>query len=155
MGSAIMKRIIYTRPAGMLDAQDEGGVSVVTPNINTDETITEEEALQRAFDKLPAGAINPQIVEANTISSDRTFRSAWEKDAKVIKTNMTKAKVITKDRLREERKPLLEAQDILFNRALETSEDTSAIVKEKNRLRDITKQVEGMTTLKQLKGATI
>ena len=68
--------------------------------------------------------------------------------------NMTKAKTLTKDRLREDRKPLLDAQDILFNRALETSEDTSAIVTEKNRLRDITNQVNSMTTLNQLKAAT-
>ena len=68
--------------------------------------------------------------------------------------NMTKAKNLTKDRLRVERKPLLEAQDVLFNRALETSEDTSAIVTEKNRLRDITNQVNSMTTLNQLKAAT-
>ena len=72
-----------------------------------------------------------------------------------ITIDINKAKVITKDRLREERKPLLEAQDILFNRALETSEDTSVIVVEKNRLRDITNQVDGMKTLKQLKGASI
>ena len=71
-----------------------------------------------------------------------------------ITIDINKAKVITKDRLREERKPLLEAQDILFNRALETSEDTSAIVTEKNRLRDITNQVNSMTTLNQLKAAT-
>ena len=142
-----MKRIIYTR----LD----GGVSVVTPNINTNEILTEEEAVQRAFDKLPAGAINPQIVEANTISSDRTFRNAWEKDEKVIKTNMTKAKDMTKDRLRAERKPLLEAQDVAFQRALEGNADTSVIVKEKNRLRDITKQVDRMKTINELKGATI
>ena len=69
--------------------------------------------------------------------------------------NMTKAKVITKDRLRVKRKPLLEAQDILFNRALETSEDTSVIVTEKNRLRDITKQVDGMKTLDELKGVSV
>tara|TARA_R110000772_G_scaffold82491_1_gene174912 strand:+ start:410 stop:634 length:225 start_codon:yes stop_codon:yes gene_type:complete len=72
-----------------------------------------------------------------------------------ITIDINKAKVITKDRLREERKPLLDAQDILFNRALETSEDTSAIVTEKNRLRDITKQVDGMKTLDELKGASI
>ena len=71
-----------------------------------------------------------------------------------ITIDINKAKVITKDRLREERKPLLEAQDVLFNRALETSEDTSAIVTEKNRLRDITNQVNSMTTLNQLKAAT-
>jgi hypothetical protein len=69
--------------------------------------------------------------------------------------DINKAKVITKDRLREERKPLLDAQDILFNRALEGNADTSAIVAEKNRLRDITNQVDGMKTLKQLKGASI
>ena len=72
-----------------------------------------------------------------------------------ITIDINKAKVITKDRLREERKPLLDAQDILFNRALEESKDTSAIVKEKNRLRDITNQVDGMKTLKQLKGASV
>jgi hypothetical protein len=72
-----------------------------------------------------------------------------------ITIDINKAKVITKDRLREERKPLLDAQDILFNRALETSEDTSAIVAEKNRLRDITKQVDGMKTLDELKGASV
>ena len=72
-----------------------------------------------------------------------------------ITIDINKAKVITKDRLREERKPLLEAQDILFNRALETSDDTSAIVTEKNRLRDITKQVDGMKTLDELKGASV
>ena len=72
-----------------------------------------------------------------------------------MKINFTKAQDITKDKLREERKPLLEAQDILFNRALETSEDTSAIVKEKKRLRDITKQVDDMKTLDELKRASI
>ena len=71
-----------------------------------------------------------------------------------ITIDINKAKVITKDRLREERKPLLDAQDILFNRALEGSADTSAIVTEKNRLRDITNQVDDMTTLNQLKAAT-
>ena len=69
--------------------------------------------------------------------------------------NMTKAKVITKDRLRADRKPLLEAQDVLFMRAQEAGSDTSAIVTEKQRLRDITNQVDSMTTLDQLKGASV
>ena len=72
-----------------------------------------------------------------------------------ITIDINKAKVITKDRLREERKPLLEAQDILFNRALEGNADTSAIVAEKNRLRDITNQVDCMKTLDELKGASV
>ena len=72
-----------------------------------------------------------------------------------MQVNMDKAKVITKDRLRADRKPLLEAQDIAFQRALESSADTSAIVTEKQRLRDITVQVDSMTTLDQLKGASV
>ena len=72
-----------------------------------------------------------------------------------ITVNITKAKVITKDRLRADRKPLLEAQDIAFQRALESSADTSAIVTEKQRLRDITNQVDAMTTTDELKAATV
>ena len=71
-----------------------------------------------------------------------------------ISLSLTKAKAITKDRLRADRKPLLEAQDILFMKAQEAGSDTSAIVTEKNRLRDITDQVDSMTTTNQLKAAT-
>jgi len=72
-----------------------------------------------------------------------------------MQVNFSKAQNITKDRLRVDRKPLLEAQDIAFQRALESSADTSAIVTEKQRLRDITNQVDSMTTLDQLKGASV
>ena len=72
-----------------------------------------------------------------------------------VSINITKAKVITKDRLRADRKPLLEAQDIAFQRALESSADTTAIVTEKQRLRDITNQVDAMTTTTELKAAAV
>jgi len=72
-----------------------------------------------------------------------------------ITVNITKAKDITKDRLREERKPLLKAQDLLFMKAQETGTDTTAIVAEKQRLRDITNQVDSLTTVEELKGATV
>ncbi len=68
-----------------------------------------------------------------------------------VNINFTKAQDITKDRLRAERKPLLEAQDVAFQRALEGSEDTTSIVAEKQRLRDITDQVDTATTLDELK----
>ena len=72
-----------------------------------------------------------------------------------ISVNITKAKVITKDRLRADRKPLLEAQDVAFMKAQEAGYDTSAIVTEKNRLRDITGDyVNNMDTLAKLKAAT-
>jgi hypothetical protein len=72
-----------------------------------------------------------------------------------IIVDINKAKDITKDRLRAERKPLLEAQDVAFQRALESGADTSAIVAEKQRLRDITNQVDSMTTVEELKSITL
>jgi len=72
-----------------------------------------------------------------------------------INVDITKAKVITKDRLRADRTPLLEAQDILFMKAQEAGSNTSAIVTEKNRLRDITNQVDSMSTTDALKAATV
>ena len=72
-----------------------------------------------------------------------------------IKIDIAKAKDITKDRLRAERTPLLEEQDLLFMQAQEQNADTTAIVKEKQRLRDITKQVDSMTTVEELKKATV
>ena len=72
-----------------------------------------------------------------------------------ISVDITKAKVITKDKLRAERKPLLEAQDVAFMKALEAGTSTSAIVTEKQRLRDITGDyVNNMDTLDKLKAAT-
>jgi hypothetical protein len=73
----------------------------------------------------------------------------------MITININKAKDITKDRLRVERKPLLEAQDVAFQRALESGADTTTIVAEKQRLRDITNQVDSMTTVEELKAATV
>ena len=64
---------------------------------------------------------------------------------------MTKAKEITKERLRAERKPLLEEQDILFMKAQEAGSDTTTIVAEKQRLRDITNSVDSCTTTDELK----
>jgi uncharacterized protein YdaT len=68
-----------------------------------------------------------------------------------IIVDINKAKDITKDKLRAERKPLLEAQDVAFQRALESGADTSSIVAEKQRLRDITKKVDAANTLEELK----
>jgi hypothetical protein len=72
-----------------------------------------------------------------------------------IIVDINKAKEITKDRLRAERKPLLEAQDVAFQRALEANADTSAIVAEKQRLRDITTLVDTANTVEELKSITL
>jgi hypothetical protein len=68
-----------------------------------------------------------------------------------IIVDINKAKDITKNRLRQEREPLLLAQDVAFQRALESNADTSAIVAEKQRLRDITTLVDTANTVEELK----
>ena len=69
----------------------------------------------------------------------------------MITINLDKAKDITKDRLRQERAPLLLAQDVLFQRAIEEGKDTTVIVAEKQRLRDITTLADQAATLDELK----
>jgi hypothetical protein len=73
----------------------------------------------------------------------------------MITISLDKAKAITKERLRAERAPLLQAQDVAFQRALESGEDTSAIVAEKQRLRDITNLADEAETLEELKGLSV
>jgi hypothetical protein len=73
----------------------------------------------------------------------------------MIAINLDKAKAITKERLRAERTPLLQAQDVAFQRAIEEGADTSAIVAEKQRLRDITNLADQATTLEELKGIAL
>ena len=69
----------------------------------------------------------------------------------MITIDFSKAQAITKDRLRAERSPLLAAQDVAFQRALESGGDTAAVVAEKQRLRDVTSQVDTCATLDELK----
>ena len=54
----------------------------------------------------------------------------------IIKTDMAKARELHKDNIREARKPLLEALDVEFQKALETSANTTDIVAKKQALRD-------------------
>jgi hypothetical protein len=72
-----------------------------------------------------------------------------------ITIDFTKAQGITKDRLRADRTPLMLAQDVAFQRALESGTDTTAIVAEKQRLRDVTKLADAATTLDELKALAV
>ena len=55
---------------------------------------------------------------------------------RIIKTDMAKAKEIHKKKIRIARTPKLAELDIEFQKALETSADTTAIVAKKQALRD-------------------
>ena len=78
---------------------------------------------------------NGVTVDASTVTkpSDRHFRNAWvvDSDKKVISEDMTEAKKIFQDKIREVRLPLLEAQDVAFMKALEAG-DSSAQTTAKN-----------------------
>jgi len=73
----------------------------------------------------------------------------------MIRINLDKAKDITKDRLRVDRKPLLEAEDVKFMKAQEAGGDTTDIVAEKQRLRDITKKADTCKTTDELKALSV
>ena len=73
-----------------------------------------------------------------TVPSDRHFRDAWTLNGKVISEDMTAAKVIFKDKIREVRQPLLDAEDVVYMKALEAGDSTAqaASVATKKALRD-------------------
>ena len=98
----------------------------------------------------PPGAV---IVEKSVLpEKDGDFFGAWEmQEDNTVIVNISKAREITKTRLRAERKPLLEAQDVLFQRALETGAPTAEIVAEKQRLRDITLLADSLNTTAELR----
>lgn len=126
---------------------ENGGVSVCTP--------TGEISIEQVQNKdIPAGIIS-HIVSLDSLPDANDFFDAWEQTDGLITVNFEKAKEITRRRLRIDREPLLYAQDIAFQRALECGADISTIVMEKQRLRDITKLVDVCNNLEQLRALKI
>ena len=62
---------------------------------------------------------------AASVPSDRHFRGAWSLSGSVISEDMDAAKAIFKDKIREARTPLLDAEDVVYMKALE-ADDASA-----------------------------
>ena len=81
---------------------------------------------------------NQADASAVTKPADRHFRGAWSLSGTVISEDMTAAKTIFKDKIREVRAPLLEAEDVVYMKALEAgdSDAQAASVTAKNALRD-------------------
>ncbi len=73
----------------------------------------------------------------------------------MIKIDLPRAKEITKDRLRVERKPLLEALDIEVLKNITDATKLAEIEVEKQRLRDITNVVDGLSTVEELKNVSV
>ena len=92
-----------------------------------------------------------------TVPSDRHFRGAWTLSGKTISEDLAVAKTIFKDKVREARKPLLEAEDVVYMKALEAGDSSaqSASVAKKKALRDApaAKAISDADTIAKLKAA--
>ena len=95
----------------------------------------------------------------STMPSDRHFRNAWvfSEDKNTITEDVTAAKVIFKDKIREVRAPLLEAEDVVYMKALEADDATAkaASVAKKKKLRDApaASAIASADTIDKLKAA--
>ena len=92
-----------------------------------------------------------------TVPTDRTFRGAWQFDGVAVEIDMAAAKEIHKDNLRVARKPLLDALDVDYMKALETGGDAAAVAAQKQTLRDVTSdaRIDAATTPDELKALTL
>ena len=125
---------------------ETGNVSVCSP--------TGELPIEEVLAKdCPAGAI---IVDASTLPEEyNEFFNAWVLNDVVVSVDFTKAQEITKDRLRTERTPLLQALDVAQLRNLADPVILADIEAKKQVLRDATKQVDSLTTLDELKAVQL
>ena len=73
-----------------------------------------------------------------TVPSDRAFRGAWSLSGSVISEDLDTAKNIFRDKVREVRKPLLDAEDVVYMKAMEAddADAKAASVTKKTNLRD-------------------
>ena len=92
-----------------------------------------------------------------TLPSDRHFRNAWKISGSVISEDLTEAKKLFKDKIRQVRKPLLEAEDVNYMKALEADDATAktASVNKKKALRDApaNSSIDSADTIAKLKAA--
>lgn len=93
-----------------------------------------------------------ELLEQNTSwpADERWDLTSYRWDGNQIMVDIDAARQEIKERLRSERKPLLEQLDIDYIRALEQNLDVSIIVSEKQRLRDITATVDTISNLDDL-----
>ena len=92
-----------------------------------------------------------------TVPSDRHFRGAWSLSGSVITEDMTAAKTIFQDKIREVRAPLLDAEDVVYMKALEAddADAKAASVTKKGKLRDApaASAISDADTIAKLKAA--
>ncbi len=142
-------KIIYTNPDGstsILTPDDKYQLSDIFPEV---EEMTDDEYINFIRVKyIPQEATNVRVINSSDIPQDRSFRAALKTD---LTFDIDKCVEITKNRLRNERAPLLAELDAENIRALEDGSLTIDIIAEKKRLRDITLIPNNKMTLDDLK----
>ena len=100
-----------------------------------------------------------KTVDSSSVTkpSDRHFRGAWKLSGSTISEDMTKAKEIFKDKIRTVRQPLLDAEDVVYMKALEASDSSAqaASIAKKKKLRDApaATAIDNADTIAKLKAA--
>lgn len=125
-----MKKIVY---------KTETGIAIITP------TGTIEDCMK----DIPEG-VEYKIVKDEELPKDRVFRNAWKYD---LKEDIPKAKKIWKDKLRADRESKFRENDLVLRDASIESDSgkLSKGLTERDRLRDITGNVDSAKTISAIK----
>ena len=100
---------------------------------------------------------NSADVSKLTMPKNRDFRGAWTLEGDVMKEDLSAAKEIFKDKIKEARNPLLASEDVAFMMALENDDASAkaASVAKKKALRDATKAsaIDAASSIEELTAA--
>ncbi len=116
-GTSSTKRIIWTEPSGQ--------VAVLYPVLPVEDCIKD----------VPSG-LDFFIIQDNEIPKNTFFERAWKIVDGKIEMDIAKAREVHREHVRNARANKLAELDVEFQRALETSADTTSIVSKKKALRD-------------------
>ena len=116
-GTSSTKRIIWTEPSGQ--------VAVLYPVLPVEDCIKD----------VPSG-LDFFIIQDNEIPKNTFFERAWKIVDGKIEMDIAKAREVDREHVRNARASKLAELDVEFQRALETSADTTSIVSKKKALRD-------------------
>ncbi len=149
-------------PVGSLGEQTVTGKNVKVEFTSTPTKYryeTDEEFIERIRLKdVPSDAVGVAVVDASSLPKDRAFRDAWEHDGLgFVSVNLTKAREIHRQRIRQAREPLLSALDVAFMRALgrRNQAEVDAIEAKRQILRDAPDDpvIDAAKTIDELKAA--
>ena len=126
------KRIVY---------QAENGIAVVVipdPNFLAQGNTIDDVLIKCVPENCRDSA---NVVEVDTVPSDRTFRNAWvTEQGKSVEVDLDKSKVLAKEKVREARTPKFAELDVAYQRADEAddADAKAAVVVKKQTARDAT-----------------